>query len=144
LAGRPRASGAKGFARADRATAVELLGAPVPLVRDWVEGGAWHAALKPGDVVLLENCRFNAGEKKNDDALARRWRRFATVYVNDAFGTAHRAEATTHGIARYAPIACAGPLLAAELDALGRALAIRRARSSPSSADRRSRPSSRC
>ena len=101
----------------------ELLGAPVPLVRDWVDGGAWHAALKPGDVVLLENCRFNAGEKKDDEALARKMAVLCDVYVNDAFGTAHRAEATTHGIARYAPIACAGPLLAAELDALGRALA---------------------
>src|SRR6185369_12749106 len=101
----------------------ELLGTPVPLVRDWVDGGAWHAALKPGNVVLLENCRFNAGEKKNDDALARKMAALCDVYVNDAFGTAHRAEATTHGIARYAPIACAGPLLAAELDALGRALA---------------------
>jgi len=101
----------------------ELLGAPVPLVRDWIDGGAWHAALKPGDVVLLENCRFNAGEKKDDDALARKMAALCEVYVNDAFGTAHRAEATTHGIARYAPIACAGPLLAAELDALGRALA---------------------
>jgi phosphoglycerate kinase len=101
----------------------ELLGRDVPLVRDWVDGGAWHAALKPGDVVLLENCRFNAGEKKDDDALARKMAMLCNVYVNDAFGTAHRAEATTHGIARYAPVACAGPLLAAELDALGKALA---------------------
>ncbi len=101
----------------------ELLDAPVPLVRDWVNGGAWHAALKPGDVVLLENCRFNAGEKKDDDALARKMASLCDVYVNDAFGTAHRAEATTHAIAKYAPIACAGPLLAAELDALGKALA---------------------
>jgi len=101
----------------------ELLGRPVPLVRDWVEGGAWHAALRAGDVVLLENCRFNSGEKKDDDALARKMASLCDVYVNDAFGTAHRAEATTHGIARYAPVACAGPLLAAELDALGKALA---------------------
>jgi len=101
----------------------ELLARPVPLVRDWVEGGAWHAALKAGDVVLLENCRFNSGEKKDDDALARKMANLCDVYVNDAFGTAHRAEATTHGIARYAPVACAGPLLAAELDALGKALA---------------------
>jgi phosphoglycerate kinase len=100
-----------------------LLGRKVPLIRDWVDGGAWHAALEPGAVVLLENCRFNAGEKKNDDALARRMALLCDVYVNDAFGTAHRAEATTHGIARYAPVACAGPLLAAELDALGKALA---------------------
>jgi len=101
----------------------ELLGRPVPLVRDWAEGGAWHAALRAGDVVLLENCRFNSGEKKDDDALARKMASLCDVYVNDAFGTAHRAEATTHGIARYAPVACAGPLLAAELDALGKALA---------------------
>jgi phosphoglycerate kinase len=101
----------------------ELLGRPVSLVKDWVDGGAWHSALKSGDFVLLENCRFNAGEKKDDDALARRMAKLCDVYVNDAFGTAHRAEATTHGIARHAPVACAGPLLAAELDALGKALA---------------------
>jgi phosphoglycerate kinase len=101
----------------------ELVGAPVPLIRDWVNGGAWHAALQPGSLVLLENCRFNPGEKKDDDALARKMARLCDVYVNDAFGTAHRAEATTHGIARHAPVACAGPLLAAELDALGKALA---------------------
>ncbi len=101
----------------------ELLALPVPLVRDWVDGGAWHEALAPGHVVLLENCRFNKGEKKNDDALARKMAQLCDVYVNDAFGTAHRAEATTHGIARHAKTACAGPLMAAELDALGRALA---------------------
>jgi len=101
----------------------ELLGRPVPLIADWVDGGAWHQALKPGDLVLLENCRFNVGEKKDDEALSRKMARLCDVYVNDAFGTAHRAEATTHGIARFAPIACAGPLLAAEIDALGRALA---------------------
>ncbi|MFO1281075.1 MAG: phosphoglycerate kinase [Burkholderiales bacterium] len=101
----------------------ELLGRPVPLVRDWVDGGAWHTALKTGDLVLLENCRVNKGEKKDDETLARKMAALADVYVNDAFGTAHRAEATTHGIARFAPIACAGPLMAAELDALGRALA---------------------
>ena len=100
-----------------------LLGREVPLIRNWIDGGAWHTALKPGDVVLLENCRFNAGEKKDNDALARQMAGLCDVYVNDAFGTAHRAEATTHGIARYAPVACAGPLLAAELDALGKALA---------------------
>jgi phosphoglycerate kinase len=101
----------------------ELLGVPVPLVKDWVDGGAWHAALKPGQVVLLENCRFNKGEKKDDDALARKMAKLCDVYCNDAFGTAHRAEATTHGIAKHAPLACAGPLMAAELDALGKALA---------------------
>jgi phosphoglycerate kinase len=97
----------------------ELLGRKVPLARDWLDG----VDVKPGDVVLLENCRFNKGEKKDDDALARRMAALCDVYVNDAFGTAHRAEATTHGIARHAKVACAGPLLAAELDALGRALA---------------------
>jgi phosphoglycerate kinase len=101
----------------------ELLGRPVPLIADWVDGGAWHQALAPGNPVLLENCRFNVGEKKDDEGLARRMARLCDVYVNDAFGTAHRAEATTHGIARFAPVACAGPLLAAEIDALGRALA---------------------
>ncbi len=97
----------------------ELLGRPVPLVADWVENGV---DVKPGDIVLLENCRVNVGEKKNSDELARKMSALCDVYVNDAFGTAHRAEATTHGIAKYAPVACAGPLLAAELDALGRAL----------------------
>ena len=100
-----------------------LLGRPVPLIADWVDGGAWHQSLKPGDLVLLENCRFNVGEKKDDESLSRKMAQLCDVYVNDAFGTAHRAEATTHGIARFAPIACAGPLLAAEIDALGRALA---------------------
>jgi phosphoglycerate kinase len=93
------------------------------LVRDWVDGGAWLKALLPGHVVLLENCRFNAGEKENRDDLAKKMAALCDVYVNDAFGTAHRAEASTHGIAKYAPVACAGPLLAAELDALGKALA---------------------
>jgi len=101
----------------------ELLGVPVPLVRDWVDGGDWNTALKPGQVVLLENCRFNKGEKKDSEDLARKMAKLCDVYVNDAFGTAHRAEATTHGLARFAPVACAGPLLAAELDALSRALA---------------------
>ena len=96
----------------------ELLAMPVPLQRDWVNA----VDVKPGAVVLLENCRCNKGEKKNDDALARKMAALCDVYVNDAFGTAHRAEATTHGIAKYAPVACAGPLLAAELDALGKAL----------------------
>jgi phosphoglycerate kinase len=101
----------------------ELLGREVPLVRDWVDGGAWLDALQPGAMVLLENCRFNVGEKKDDEALARRMAALCDVYCNDAFGTAHRAEATTHGIAKYAAVACAGPLMAAELDALTRALA---------------------
>ncbi len=101
----------------------DLLGREVPLVGDWVDGGAWHDALRPGQVVMLENCRVNPGEKKNDAVLARKMAALCDVYVNDAFGTAHRAEATTHGIARYAQVACAGPLLAAELDALTRALA---------------------
>ena len=97
----------------------ELLGKPVRLQRDWVGGAVPVAA---GEVVLLENCRFNRGEKKDDETLARAMASLCDVYVNDAFGTAHRAEATTHGVARFAPVACAGPLMAAELDALGRAL----------------------
>lgn len=96
----------------------ELLGRDVPLVADWVDG----VDVQPGNVVLLENCRCNKGEKKNDDGLAQKLAKLCDIYVNDAFGTAHRAEATTHGIAKYAPVACAGPLLAAELDALGKAL----------------------
>jgi phosphoglycerate kinase len=96
----------------------ELLGLPVTLATDWVDG----VATAPGQVVLLENCRCNVGEKKNNPELARKMAALCDVYVNDAFGTAHRAEATTHGIAQFAPVACAGPLLAAELDALGRAL----------------------
>ena len=101
----------------------QLLGREIPLIRDWVDGGEWHARLAPGDLVLLENCRFNSGEKKDDAALARKMAQLCDVYVNDAFATAHRAEATTHAMASFAPVACAGPLLAAELDALGRALA---------------------
>ena len=97
----------------------EVLGQPVRLLQHWVEDGV---AVKPGEVVLLENCRVNKGEKKNDEALARKMAALCDVYVNDAFGTAHRAEATTHGIAKFAPVACAGPLMAAELDALGKAL----------------------
>jgi phosphoglycerate kinase len=96
----------------------ELLGRPVELKQNWIDG----VDVKPGQVVLLENCRVNKGEKKNNDELAQRMARLCDVYVNDAFGTAHRAEASTHGIAKFAPIACAGPLLAAELDALGKAL----------------------
>ena len=97
----------------------ELLGKPVRLQQNWVDG---NFPLAPGDVVMLENCRGNRGEKKNDEALAKKMAALCDIYVNDAFGTAHRAEATTHGIARFAKVACAGPLLAAELDALGKAL----------------------
>jgi phosphoglycerate kinase len=97
----------------------ELLGQPVPLRANWVDG----VEVKPGEVVLLENCRVNKGEKKDDETLARKMAALCDVYVNDAFGTAHRAEATTHGIAKFAPVACAGPLMAAELDALARSLA---------------------
>ena len=96
----------------------ELLGKPVALKQNWVDG----VSVAPGEVVMLENCRVNIGEKKNSDELAKKMAVLCDVYVNDAFGTAHRAEATTHGIAKFAPIACAGPLLAAELDALGKAL----------------------
>ena len=98
----------------------EILNRKVPLISNWVDGGF---DLQPGDLVLLENCRVNVGEKKNSEALAKKIAALCDVYVNDAFGTAHRAEATTHGVARFAPIACAGPLMAAELDALSRALA---------------------
>ena len=95
-----------------------LLGFDVPLQRDWLNG----VSVEPGRAVLLENCRFNKGEKKDDEALAKKMAALCDVYVNDAFGTAHRAEATTHGIARFAKTACAGPLMAAEIDALTRAL----------------------
>jgi phosphoglycerate kinase len=97
----------------------ELLGCPVPLVADWVDG----VVVQPGQVVLLENCRVNKGEKKNDEALARKMAALCDIFVHDAFGTAHRAEASTYGIAQYAPIACAGPLLSAEIDAITQALA---------------------
>ena len=97
----------------------ELLGREVPLVSDWVDG----VDVKPGQVVLLENCRLNKGEKKNDEALAKKLAALTDIYVNDAFGTAHRAEATTYGIAQFAKVACAGPLLAAEIDAITKALA---------------------
>jgi phosphoglycerate kinase len=100
----------------------ELLGRDVPLIPDWIDDTAWQSSLDPDEVVLLENCRVNKGEKKDDDALAKKMAALCDVYVNDAFGTSHRAEATTHGIAKYAPVACAGPLLAQELDALGKAL----------------------
>ena len=94
----------------------ELLACPVPLKTGWTEG----VEVAPGEVVLLENCRCNKGEKKDDDALAKKLAALCDIYANDAFGTAHRAEATTHGIAKFAPVACAGPLMAAEIDALTR------------------------
>src|SRR3954465_6336815 len=97
----------------------ELLKTKVPVVKDWVNG----VEVKPGQVVVLENARANKGEKKDDEALARKIGALADVYVNDAFGTAHRAEATTRGAARFAKVAAAGPLMAAELEALGKALA---------------------
>jgi phosphoglycerate kinase len=97
----------------------ELLGRKVPLVRDWVGG----VDVQPGQLVLLENCRINKGEKKNDPELARKMAALCDIFVHDAFGTAHRAEASTYGIAQYAKIACAGPLLAAEIDAITKALA---------------------
>jgi phosphoglycerate kinase len=97
----------------------ELLGREVPLIANWVEG----VTVAPGQVVLLENCRVNKGEKKNNEELARKMAQLCDIYVNDAFGTAHRAEGTTYGIAQFAPIACAGPLLAAEIDAISKALA---------------------
>ncbi len=96
-----------------------LLNLELKLLKNWTEG----VPVKPGEVVLLENCRFNVGEKADDEALSRKIAALCDVYVNDAFGTAHRAEATTHGAARFAKIACAGPLMAAELEALARALA---------------------
>ena len=104
----------------------ELLGREVPLIANWAgsEGKASAAGVTvaPGQVVLLENCRVNPGEKKNNEGLARKMAALCDIYVNDAFGTAHRAEGTTYGIAQFAPIACAGPLLAAEIDAIGKAL----------------------
>ena len=96
----------------------QLLGREVPLLANWVDG----VRVAPGAVVLLENCRLNQGEKKNDEALARKMAALCDIFVHDAFGTAHRAEASTYGIARFAPIACAGPLLAAEMDAISQAL----------------------
>ena len=96
----------------------ELLGRPVPLLAKWVDG----VQVQPGQVVLLENCRLNKGEKKNDEALARKMAALCDIFVHDAFGTAHRAEASTYGIAQFAKVACAGPLLAAEIDAISKAL----------------------
>ena len=95
----------------------ELLGRDVPVLADWVDG----VEVKPGQLVLLENCRVNKGEKKNDEALSRKMAALCDIFVHDAFGTAHRAEASTYGIAQFAPIACAGPLLAAEMDAISKA-----------------------
>jgi phosphoglycerate kinase len=100
----------------------ELLGRDVPLLASWVDG----VDVAPGQLVLLENCRLNKGEKKNDPALAKKMAALCDIFVHDAFGTAHRAEASTYGIAEYAPVACAGPLLAAEIDAIQRALAAPR------------------
>ena len=97
----------------------ELLGCAVPLRSNWVDG----VEVQPGQVVLLENCRLNRGEKKNNEALARQMAALCDIFVHDAFGTAHRAEASTYGIAQFAPVACAGPLLAAEIDAITKALA---------------------
>ena len=97
----------------------ELLGREVPLVADWIDG----VTVAPGEAVLLENCRLNVGEKKNAPALARKLAALCDIFVHDAFGTAHRAEGTTYGIAQFAPIACVGPLLAAEIDAITKALA---------------------
>ncbi len=97
----------------------EKLGCDVPLIRDWVEGGF---TVEDGNLVILENVRFNPGEKKDDETLSRKMAALCDIYVMDAFGTAHRAQASTHGAGLYAPVACAGPLLVAELDALSRAL----------------------
>ena len=97
----------------------ELLGREVPVLANWVDG----VDVAPGQLVLLENCRVNKGEKDNDEALSRKMAALCDIFVHDAFGTAHRAEASTYGIAQYAPIACAGPLLAAEIDAITKALA---------------------
>jgi phosphoglycerate kinase len=97
----------------------ELLGREVKLVSNWVDG----VSVNPGEVVMLENCRLNKGEKKNNEELARKMAALCDIYVNDAFGTAHRAEGTTYGIAQFAKIACAGPLLSAEIDAITKALA---------------------
>jgi phosphoglycerate kinase len=97
----------------------ELLGQPVSLLRNWQQG----VTLDNGEIALLENVRFNPGEKKDDETLSRAYAALCDVFVMDAFGTAHRAQASTHGVARFAPVACAGPLLAAELDALDKALA---------------------
>jgi phosphoglycerate kinase len=97
----------------------ELMGRDIPVVANWVDG----VSVAPGQLVMLENCRLNKGEKKNNEELARKMAALCDIFVNDAFGTAHRAEGTTYGIAQFAPVACAGPLLAAEIDAISKALA---------------------
>ena len=96
----------------------ELMGRDIPVLANWIDG----VQVQPGQLVLLENCRVNKGEKKNDEALAKKMAALCDIFVHDAFGTAHRAEASTYGIAQFAPIACAGPLLAAEMDAISKAL----------------------
>jgi phosphoglycerate kinase len=111
------------FVPADSLTPVaarmgELMHRDIPVMRGWVDG----VTVQPGQLVMLENCRVNKGEKKNDDTLARKMAALCDIFVHDAFGTAHRAEASTYGIAEYAPVACAGPLLAAEMDAISKAL----------------------
>lgn len=101
----------------------QLLGRNAPLVRDWLDGGKDSLArLQDGDVVVLENVRFNVGEGQDDEALSRKMAALCDIYVMDAFGTAHRAQASTHGVGKFAPVACAGPLLVNELEALGKAL----------------------
>lgn len=97
----------------------ELLERPMPLIENWVDGGF---EVKPGEVVMLQNCRCNAGEKKCDETLSKKYAALCDVFVHDAFGTAHRAQASTVGVTRYAPVVCAGPLMAAEIDALTRAV----------------------
>jgi phosphoglycerate kinase len=118
----------------------KALGREVPLVADYLGG----VDVKAGDIVLFENVRFNKGEKKNADELAQQYAALCDVFVMDAFGTAHRAEGSTHGVAKFAKVAAAGPLLAAELDALGKALGARPSRWPPSSPAPRCRPSSTC
>ena len=101
----------------------ELMGREIPVVANWTDGVKVNGAdVAPGQLVMLENCRVNKGEKKNDEALSKKMAALCDIFVHDAFGTAHRAEASTYGIAQFAPIACAGPLLAAEMDAISKAL----------------------
>ena len=114
----------------------------MPLVSNWIDGVLLDGrALEPGQVVMLENCRINVGEKKNNETLARKMAALCDIFVHDAFGTAHRAEASTYGIAQFAPVACAGPLLAAEIDAITKALKAPRGRWWPSWPAPRCRPS---